>query len=343
MKTLAAVLVETGKPLELADIDVPELRPGQTLVEVACSGVCHTQVLEARGHRGHDPYVPHCLGHEGSGVVREIGPGVTKVKPGDAVILSWLKGSGADVPGSAYDWSGRSVNAGAVTTFQRLSVVSENRLTVIPEGLPVRDAALLGCAVPTGVGAVVNTARAEQGQSIAVFGAGGVGLCAIAGAAAVGCNPIIAIDILDDKLAAARQVGATHTLNPRSDAFAEQMRAIVPTGLDIAIEATGQPDVMRQALETVRPRGGVSVVIGNARAGQLLTIDPKQFNLGKRLLGTWGGDSVPDRDYPRFAALMAAGRLKLQPLIGRTYTLESINDAIDDLEAGRALRPMVLM
>src|SRR5690606_33723173 len=188
---------------------------GQALVEIACSGVCHTQVLEARGHRGHDPYLPHCLGHEGSGVVREVGPGVTKVKPNDAVILSWLKGSGADVPGSVYDWSGRSVNAGAVTTFQRLSVVSENRLTVIPEGLPVRDAALLGCAVPTGVGAVVNTVRAEQGQSIAVFGAGGVGLCAIAGAAAVGCNPIIAIDILDDKLATARQVGATHTLNPR--------------------------------------------------------------------------------------------------------------------------------
>src|SRR5690606_17890584 len=116
------------------------------------------------------------------------------------------------------------------------------------------------------------------------------------GAAAVGCNPIIAIDILDDKLTAARHVGATHTLNPRSDGFAEQMRAIVPAGLDIAIEATGQPEVMRQALETVRPRGGVAVVIGNARAGQFLTIDPKQFNLGKRLLGTWGGDSAPDRD-----------------------------------------------
>src|SRR5438105_9194863 len=144
MKTTAAVLVELGRPLEVADLDVPALRPGQILVEVAFSGVCHTQILEARGHRGEDRFLPHCLGHEGSGTVREAGPGVAKVKTGDKVILSWIKGSGADAGGSVYRWNGRAVNAGPVTTFATLSVVSENRLTAVPEGLSMRLAALVG-------------------------------------------------------------------------------------------------------------------------------------------------------------------------------------------------------
>src|SRR5438552_12174900 len=134
MKTTAAVLVELGRPLEVADLDVPALRPGQILVEVAFSGVCHTQILEARGHRGEDRFLPHCLGHEGSGTVRETGPGVSKVKPGERVILSWIKGSGADVPGTVYGWNGRKVNAGGITTFATLSVISENRLTPLPDG-----------------------------------------------------------------------------------------------------------------------------------------------------------------------------------------------------------------
>ena len=159
MKTTAAVLVELGRPLEVADLDVPALKPGQVLVEVAFCGVCHTQLLEVRGHRGEDRYLPHCLGHEGSGIVRDISPGVAKVKPGYSVILSWIKGSGADVPGSAYGWNGRTVNAGAITTFATYSVISENRLTPLPAGTLLRHAALIGCAVPTGAGVVFNTAQ----------------------------------------------------------------------------------------------------------------------------------------------------------------------------------------
>src|SRR5262245_47512663 len=158
MKTTAAILVELGRPLELADIDIPPLKPGQVLVEVAYSGVCHTQVGEVRGHRGADRFLPHCLGHEGSGIVREVGAGVTKVKPGDQAILSWIKGSGADVPGTVYRWGDRQVNAGGITTFSTYSVLSENRLTVLPPGLSLRQAALVGCAVPTGAGVVFNTA-----------------------------------------------------------------------------------------------------------------------------------------------------------------------------------------
>lgn len=343
MKTSAAILVETGRPLELVELTIPALKPGQVVVEVAYSGVCHTQLLEARGHRGEDKFLPHCLGHEGSGVVVETGEGVTKVKPGDRVILSWIKGSGANVPGTVYDWQGRAVNAGAVTTFQRHAVVSENRLTVLPEEFPMATAALVGCAVPTGVGVVFNTAGARPGQSLAVFGCGGVGLCAIAAAAAVGCHPIIAVDLLPAKLEIARRMGATHAVNAADTDALAQIKAICPNGLDIAIEASGRPDVMRQSLEAVRPQGGAAAIIGNARFGEALSFDPQQLNQGKRLLGSWGGDSEPDRDYARYCRLLSSQRLDIAPLLSTPYPLTRVNEALDDLEAGRTTRPLIDM
>jgi S-(hydroxymethyl)glutathione dehydrogenase/alcohol dehydrogenase len=341
MKTTAAVLVELGRPLELADLDVPALKPGQVLVEVAFCGVCHTQILEARGHRGEDRYCPHCLGHEGSGTVREVSAGVAKVKPGDRVILSWIKGTGADVPGTHYGWNGRSVNAGGITTFATHSVISENRLTVIPDGLDMRLAALVGCAVPTGAGVVFNTARPRPGQSLVVFGAGGIGSCAVAAAALAGCVPVVAVDLSPDKLALAKQLGATHTINAKGGDPVAQVRDLCPGGADFAVEATGNPAVMRQALACVRPQGGTAVVVGNARHGQTLEIDPRELNQGKRLLGTWGGDNDPDRDFPRYCRLIASGKLNLGPLLSRTYRLAEINAALDDLERGLCARPLV--
>ena len=159
MQTKAAILVETGRPLIVDMINIPKLKPGQVLVKIKYSGVCHTQLLEARGHRGADPFLPHCLGHEGSGIVAEVGPNSNKVKVGDPVILSWIKGSGANIPGSVYDWNGKKVNAGAITTFSEYAVISENRLTAIPKDFPLKEAALLGCAVPTGLGTIFNTAK----------------------------------------------------------------------------------------------------------------------------------------------------------------------------------------
>jgi len=341
MKTTAAVLVELGRPLELADLEIPALKPGQALIEVTYSGVCHTQVGEVRGHRGEDKFLPHCLGHEGSGIVRDIGPGVAKVERGDRVILSWIKGSGADVPGTVYDWNGKKVNAGGITTFATYCVISENRLTLVPEGLSLRLAALVGCAVPTGAGVVFNTAQPKAGQSVAVFGVGGIGSCAVAAAALAGAVPVIAVDVNPDKLALARRLGATHTIDSRNaDPVAEIMK-LCRGGADFAIEATGLAPVMRQALACVRHQGGTAVVVGNARFGSTLEIDPRELNMGKRLLGTWGGDNVPDRDYPRYAKLLVSGRLDLEPLLSHGYGLADVNAALDDLERGRAARPLL--
>ncbi len=344
MKTLAAVLVETGKPLVLTELEIPALKPGQALVKIVFSGVCHTQVLECRGYRGADPFLPHCLGHEGTGVVCETGQDVKKVKAGDKAILSWIQGSGANIGGTLYTWKDKNVNAGGITTFSHYSVISENRLTALPKDVSMRDAALVGCAIPTGVGAVCNTARPEPGQSIAIFGTGGVGLCAVAGAKIKNCHPVIAVDMNPDKLSLAEKMGATHKiLADKNGDSAKAVQELCPSGLDFAIEASGRPHLMVQALHSVRHRGGTAVVIGNARYGERMELDPRQLNFGKRLLGTWGGDNEPDKHFLWYCELLRTQKLNIAPLITRTYSLQDINAAIDDLESGEVIRPLIDM
>ena len=343
MKTEAAILVEQGQPLVLAELTIPTLNPGQVLVELAFSGACGTQVMEWRGDKGPDKWLPHCLGHEGTGTVLEAGAAVTKVKAGDRVVLSWLRGSGVEAGGCHYDWEGRTVNAGGVTTFQRHAVVSENRLTPIPENLALDTATLLGCAAPTGMGAVLNVLRLRPADSIAVFGAGGIGLAACMAASASGGPPVIAIDPNPARRALAEQFGASATIDPEAADAVTAVRDLVPGGVDLAVEATGRPAVMRSALEAVRNQGGRAVVIGNAAAGQTLELDPSLFNMGKSLLGTWGGDSQPDRDNPRYGRLLASGRFPLNRLLSAPYRLEQASQALEDLAAGRVGRPLIDM
>ncbi len=340
MKTLAAILVEQNR-LAVDTISLPALKAGQALVEIHYSGVCHTQLSEVRGHRGHDAFLPHCLGHEGSGTVLEVGPKVEKVKLGDAVILSWMKGTGMNVPGVIYDWNGKSVNAGAVTTFSRHSIISENRLTPISLEFPKKEAALIGCAIPTGLGSVFHTVHPKAGESIAIFGCGGIGLCALLGAKLLGCVPRIAIDINSEKLTLAKSMGATHCIDASQEDPVDAIQQIAL--LDYAVEASGNPSVMQQALRAVRPQGGAAILIGNARFGQHLTLDPKEFNQGKKLLGTWGGDNQPDIHFPRYCNLIRYGHLELAPFLNQVYSLNEINKALDDLEAGRVLRPLLDM
>ena len=343
MKTEAAILVETGKPLVIAELEIPALKPGQVLVEIAYSGACGTQVLEVRGDKGEDKCVPHCLGHEGTGTVLEHGSTVTNVKPGDKVVLSWLKGSGVEAGGSIYEWDGRKVNAGAVTTFQRHAVVSENRLTRLPEGLPMDVAVLLGCAAPTGMGAIVNVLKLQAGQSVAVFGTGGIGLNACMAATVANGNPIIGIDPNPTRRALAKTYGAIHVLDPADGDVVAAIRAIVPGGVDVAVEATGLPSVMGQAVAATRPQGGRTVIIGNARHDAVLTLSPSVFNQGKSLLGTWGGDSVPDRDFAGFGRLLASGRFAVRDLLSAPYKLSEANEALNDLATGKVGRPLIDM
>ncbi|GJL53183.1 MAG: dehydrogenase [Nitrospirales bacterium] len=343
MKTVAAILVETGRPLAIEDLEIPKLAPGQVLVEMAYSGVCHTQLLECNGYRGADPFLPHCLGHEGSGTVLEVGAGVRKVKVGQRVILSWIKGTGADVPGTVYEWNGHKVNAGGVTTFSQYTVVSENRLTILPDTIGLSDGAFLGCAVPTGVGAVLNTATLRPGNSLAVFGVGGVGSFAVAGACLSGAYPIVAIDLRKERLKTAERIGATHCIDATEHNSLEEIHKIFPRGVDVAIECSGQTTVMEMALSAVRSQGGIAVIVGNAKHGRNMKINPKELNSGKQLRGTWGGDSIPDRDFERYARLIASRSLTFDWLQDEPYSLLNVNQAISDLEQGKTLRPLLKM
>jgi S-(hydroxymethyl)glutathione dehydrogenase / alcohol dehydrogenase len=343
MKTTAALLVQTGAPLVLAEIEIPALKPGQVLVEVAYSGACGTQVMEWRGDKGEDKWVPHCLGHEGTGTVLETGSAVTKVKAGDKVVLSWIRGSGIEAGGAVYMWGEKKVNAGGVTTFQRHAVVSENRLTLLPADLPMDLAVLLGCAAPTGMGAVYNVLKAQPGDAVAVFGTGGVGLHAVMAAALVGAMPVIAIDPNPTRRALAPLYGATHVIDLVGTDVLTEIKKIVPQGVDVAVESSGVPAAMEMAVNATRQQGGRAVVIGNARQGAMLSLNPSVFNQGKSLMGTWGGDSVPDRDYGRYARLLGAGRFPVRNLLSKPYALEQADQALQDLASGKIGRPLIDM
>lgn len=345
MQITAAVLRETGQPLELLQLETPALKEGQVLVEVAYSGVCHTQLLECDGARGEDRFLPHCLGHEGSGKVLEVGPGVTKCATGDHVVMSWIAGSGINAGGTTYNEvnNGRTVNAGPVTTFSTHAVVSENRLTKIPPGFPLDQAAFLGCAVPTGLGSVIHTAKVQEGASCVIWGLGGVGLSALMGAVLVKADPIVAVDLSDERLAAAQKMGATICLKADEVDVEQELKKRFPVGVDFSFEATGNAQVMAEAIGSTRPQGGTTVIIGNAPHGARIKLDPFQFNLGKRVFGSWGGDAQPERDIPFFCRLANQGQLDLAPLRSSSYRLEEINLALEDLRQKKVVRPLIDM
>lgn len=337
----AAVLYEINSPLIIDELELPEPDYGQVLVKVAYSGICHTQLNEIRGRRGKDPYLPHTLGHEGSGVVVALGPAITKTKVGDHVVLSWIKGKGHDIPSCTYHKKNLKINSGAITTFNEYSVVSENRITPIPKDMPLDIAALLGCCVPTGSGAVLN--HVKPGSSIAIFGTGGVGLCAVIAASLIGCSPIIAVDIQPKKLEVAQSLGATHLINARRTFPLNRILGyFTDKGVDCAIEATGEREAMEQAYMSVHDQGEV-VIMGNLAWGEKISIDPFDLIKGKRIIGSWGGETNPDIDIPRYVTLYLSGKIKLRSLISHRYSLEAINDALATLEAGQAIRVVIEM
>src|ERR1700730_1313399 len=228
----AAILAQSREPLVVDEIALPEtLGVGQVLVKVLYSTICGAQLNEIAAAKGPDKFLPHLLGHEASAQVIEIGLGVTTVKPGDTVVLHWRPSQGIQCPPPAYQWRGQKLNAGWVTTFNDYAVVSENRMTVIPPGYNLRDAPLLGCAVTTAAGVINNDAKVKIGESVVIFGVGGVGLNLVQFAELAGANPIVAGDIVDDKLTLAKARGATHCIDAAKTSDVEgAIRAIVGDG-----------------------------------------------------------------------------------------------------------------
>ncbi|MFA5117955.1 MAG: zinc-binding dehydrogenase [Candidatus Omnitrophota bacterium] len=341
METTAAVLTQINKPLHIEKLTVPALKPGQVLVNIAYSGICHSQLNEIHGLKGEDKFLPHTLGHEGSGIVEAVGEGVTKVKPYDRVILTWIKGAGLDAASTAYKTiDAKLVNSGAISTFLTKAVISENRLVKIPDALALDQAALLGCAIPTGAGIVINTAQVTRGSSVVIFGMGGIGLSALVASVLNAASVIIAVDISDERLQLARSLGATHSINAQKEDVLTGVKSVLTQGADFAFECAGKKGSMESAFRSVRDKGGLCVIAGNLSQGQTIQLDPFDFIRGKRLIGTWGGETQPDRDIPRYAHAILSGKLNVKQLICRIYELQDINEALAFMEhtaTGRVL------
>ena len=344
-KMKAAILVESHKPLVVDEIELPdELAAGQVLVKIHYSGICGAQINEIEAAKGPDKFLPHLLGHEASATVLEIGPGVKTVKTGDTVVMHWRPSNGIQAETASYQWNGRKVNSGWVTTFNEYAIVSENRLTVIPDDFDLKLAPLFGCAVTTAMGVVNNDAHLKVGQSVVVFGVGGVGLNIVQAADMVSAYPIIGIDIIDHKLEMAKRFGANHVFNSKNTTdLAGEIRKIVgPAGADVVIETTGNSRVIELAYDLTHP-DGKTILVGVPKKGDNVSIYTLPIHFNKILKGSHGGSAVPHVDIPRYIRLVEAGKLKLDGLITHEFKLDNINKAIQLVKSGDAGRVIIKM
>lgn len=343
MKFRAAILVESGAPLVVDEIEAPELGIGQVLVKIHRSGICGAQLNEIAATKGPDKFLPHMLGHEGGGVVMGVGPGTTAVAVGDHVTLHWRKGVGIQAQPAKYSWKGKPVNSGWVTTFSEYSIVSENRCTKIPVGTSFEIAALMGCAITTALGVVNNDAAIKIGQSVLIIGAGGVGLALVQGAAMVSAAQIIAVDIHPAKLEMAKRYGATHTILGGSGDLEKTVREIAgAAGVDVAIENTGNVKLIEAAYRLTANQGR-TILVGVPRHDQDITIHSLPLHFGKTLTGCEGGHSNPTLDIPRYLKLHESGKLKLDEYITHRFPLAEVNQALDVVRSGEAGRVVLTM
>jgi len=339
---LAAILNKQNADLILDDVEAFALDVGQVLVKVEASSICGRQIAEITGRKGEDHYLPHLLGHEGCGVVEDIGLGVTTVKTGDKVVMHWRKGEGIESTFPRYKWGSQIIGGGLITTLSEKSVVAENRITKIPDDIPADVASLLGCATTTGLGLVNNEADLKIGQSIVVIGAGGVGLNVIQGAKLVSANPIIAVDIHKDKLAKALDMGATAVIDNSTTNICEALDNLNLKKIDVVVETVGVPALIEIAY-SIASAGGKLILVGQPDFRQSLTIEGFSKNIkGLTVKDSEGGLTQPSVDIPRYVNLYKSGVLKLHELITNTYSLENINEAIGDMKDGKVVGKCII-
>ena len=336
MKIKAAILVSQKKELVIDEIQLPtSLGVGQVLVKLEFSGICGSQLGEIDGRKGEDKYLPHLLGHEGSGTVEEIGDGVKTVAIGDSVVLHWRRGEGIQSEPPKYNWKGKTLNAGWVTTFNTHAIISENRCTKIPTEISKEDAALFGCAVTTGFGVIENNAKLKMGESIVVFGAGGIGLNIIQAAKLVSAWPIIGVDVHENRLELAKEIGATHVINSSKENFHERISQIIKNDkLDVFIDNTGIPSIIEMGYKLVTKSGRV-ILVGVPKIGSNINIYTLPLHFGKSLIGSFGGECDPAKDIPRYLKLLRQEIISFKGLVTARYELNDINEAISLMREGK--------
>jgi len=338
----AAVLETLDSPLALRDVQLTELAFGQVKVRVLASGLCGAQLQEISGLKGNKGFLPHLLGHEGSGLVEAVGVGVTRVKAGDKVVMHWRVGQGIDSPFPKYILNGSTISSGKVTTLSEFSIVSENRLTVVPSDTSDHLCALLGCGLTTAVGTINNEAEVRFGESVMIIGCGGVGLNLIQGARLASAHPIIGVDISEDKRAMALALGATSFVNLSDSALKDFVDS---KGIDVIIDTTGNANLIGKTVSLLS-HSGRYIMVGQPKPGAVLEI-PNAFSLfsgrGQVLKATQGGKTSPNEDIARYVKLHRAGILSIDKIVTHEFKLTEINEAIDLLRSGQAGRIMIRM
>lgn len=356
----AAVCRAFGKPLVIEEIAIAKPGPGEVLVDVKACAICHSDISYAEGAWGGD--LPAVYGHEAAGIVRETGQGVTGVKPGDHVVVTLIRSCGhchycsqgslvmceevfpldrkSPLTGASGEPYVQAMRSGA---FAEQVLVHESQMAPIPKDIPFASASLLACGVITGYGAVANTARVTPGQHVAVIGCGGVGLNSIQGAAIAGATTIIAIDLSDEKLDAARRFGATHAINSKTENAAEKVKSLTSgRGADVVFVTVGVKTAFDRAFDYITKNGSV-VVVGMPATGVFAEYDPGTLAAwNQKILGSKMGEARIARDIPALVELYRTGRLKLDELITARYPLEQINEAIAAVNEGKALRNVIV-
>lgn len=334
----AAVLRELNSPLSIEKVELTPLKVGQVLVRINVSGLCGAQLHEIRGHKGNGKFLPHLMGHEGSGIVEDVGSGVTTVCVGDKVVMHWRQGDGIEAPFPQYILDGKTISSGKVTTLSEYSIVSENRLTAVPQDTPDNLCALLGCGLTTALGIIDNEINLKIGESILIVGCGGVGLNLIQGARLRSAYPIIAVDIEEEKREKAIEIGATEFINTSEKDLSIQQ-------VDVIIDTTGNSEVISSMVKHLSGKGRM-ILVGQPAPGKDVVI-PNGVSLfggrGKSISATQGGMTNPSEDIPRYVKMHKAGLLDIDKIVTHTFCLDEVNDAFRLLKSGTAGRIMIKM
>ncbi|NIB43049.1 S-(hydroxymethyl)glutathione dehydrogenase/class III alcohol dehydrogenase [Pseudomaricurvus alkylphenolicus] len=367
MKTRAAVAFGAGKPLEVVDVDLEGPKAGEVMIELKATGICHTDAFTLSGDDPEGEF-PAILGHEGAGIVVEVGAGVTSVKPGDTVIplytpecrqceyclnpktnlcqaIRSTQGAGVMPDGtSRFSLDGKPIkHYMGCSTFSNYTVLPEIAVAKIREDAPFDKVCYIGCGVTTGIGAVVFDAKVEPGSNVVVFGLGGIGLNVIQGARLAGANKIIGVDLNPSKVELAKKFGMTHFLNPKDvDDVVEALVDMTDGGADYSFECIGNVNTMRQALECCHKGWGESVIIGVAGAGQEISTRPFQLVTGRVWRGTAFGGARGRTDVPKIVDWYMDGKINIDDLITHTMPLEDINKGFDLMHSGESIRSVVL-
>lgn len=330
----AAVLEQIDAPLAIRDVELTELKVGQVLVKILVSGLCGAQLHEIRGHKGNAKFLPHLMGHEGCGIVKEVGPGVTNVKVGDKVVMHWRPGTGIEAPFPSYILDGKPMSSGKVTTLSEYSIVSENRLTKVPHDTPVELCAILGCALTTAMGIIDNEVDLKFGESVAIVGCGGVGLNLIQAAALKSACPIYAIDNNVTKRELCFTAGASLFINSINN-LDEQV--------DVIIDTTGIPEVISECVSKLSGKGRM-ILVGQPAPGRGIEVINalNLFNgMGQTIKATQGGKTNPTEDIPRYVRMHQEGLLDVKQFVTHKFKLNEINEAFDLLKSGNAGRIII--